>query len=215
MCLPLRRYSAEGEVLENVTTWALHKFVAHYGKAAKITKDAIFHYVYGVLHDPVYRETYVQNLKRELPRVPFYPDFAQWADWGRRLMDLHIGYEAVTPWPLTRADTEDKKARAAGQPPAVKLKADKEAGTITLDTETVLSGIPPVAWTYRLGNRSGLEWVLDQAKEKTPKDPTIRARFNTYRFADHKERVIDLLTRVTRVSVETMEIVEAMREAKR
>ena len=46
-------------------------------------------------------------------------------------------------------------------------------------------------------------------------DPTIREKFNTYRFADHKEHVIDLLKRVTRVSVETMKIVEAMRNAKR
>jgi predicted helicase len=214
-CMPRLRLDHGGGAVDNITDWALNRFVAQYGKAAKITKDDIFTYVYGVLHDPLYRETYAQNLKRELPRIPFYPDFAKWADWGRRLMDLHIGYETVDPWPLTRKDVEDVKARAAGQTPTVKLKADKEAGTITLDTETVLSGIPPVAWTYRLGNRSGLEWVLDQAKEKTPKDPTIRAKFNTYRFADHKERVIDLLTRVTRVSVETMEIVEAMQEAKR
>jgi predicted helicase len=75
--------------------------------------------------------------------------------------------------------------------------------------------IPPEAWSYKLGNRSALEWILDQYKEKTPKDPTIRAKFNTYRFADHKEKVIDLLTRVTRVSVETMEIVEAMKNEKR
>jgi predicted helicase len=61
-----------------------------------------------------------------------------------------------------------------------------------------------------LGNRSALEWVLDQHKESQPKDPTIRARFNTYRFADHKERVVDLLARVTRVSVETQAIVDAM-----
>ena len=53
--------------------------------------------------------------------------------------------------------------------------------------------MPPEAWTYKLGNRSALEWILDQYKEKTPKDPTIRAKFNTYRFADHKEKVIDLL----------------------
>ena len=53
--------------------------------------------------------------------------------------------------------------------------------------------------------------MLEQHKEKTPKDPTIRERFNTYRFADHKEKVIDLLTRVTRVSVDTMEIVAAMK----
>jgi predicted helicase len=60
-----------------------------------------------------------------------------------------------------------------------------------------------------------LEWILDQYKEKTPKDPTIRAKFNTYRFVDHKEKVIDLLMRVTRVSVETMEIVETMKNEKR
>jgi predicted helicase len=52
-------------------------------------------------------------------------------------------------------------------------------------------------------------------QEKTPKDPTIREKFNSYRFADHKERVIDLLMRVTRVSVETMEIVEAIKGEKR
>jgi predicted helicase len=75
--------------------------------------------------------------------------------------------------------------------------------------------VPREAWEYRLGNRSALEWILDQHKEKTPKDPTIRERFNTYRFADHKEKVIDLLMRVTRVSVETVAIVEAMRQVPR
>ena len=53
-----------------------------------------------------------------------------------------------------------------------------------------------------LGSRSALEWVLDQYKEKNPRDPTIRERFNTYRFADYKERVIDLLRRVCTVSVQ-------------
>ncbi len=62
---------------------------------------------------------------------------------------------------------------------------------------------------------SALDWVLDQYKERAPKDPTVRARFNTYRFADHKERVIDLLMRVTRVSVETVAITEAMRRVAR
>src|SRR5260370_30125600 len=64
-------------------------------------------------------------------------------------------------------------------------------------------------------NLSALEWILDQYKEKTPKDPTICERFNTYRFADYKEKVIDLLIRVTRVSVETMKVVGAMRMEKR
>ena len=81
------------------------------------------------------------------------------------------------------------------------LRADKERGVITLDDQTTLVGVPTEAWEYRLGSRSALEWILDQYKEKKIKDPTIRERFNTYRFADHKERVIDLLGRVCAESV--------------
>jgi predicted helicase len=94
--------------------------------------------------------------------------------------------------------------------PKAKLKADKDHGTIILDEITSLTGIPPTAWDYKRGNRSALEWVLDQYKEKKPKDPTIAKLFNTYRFADYKEVVIDLLMRVCTVSVKTMEIVAAM-----
>jgi predicted helicase len=102
-----------------------------------------------------------------------------------------------------------------GQTPRVILKADRDNGIIVLDADTQLSGVPKAAWDYKLGNRSALDWVLDQHKEKMPKDPTIREKFNTYRFADYKERVIDLLKRVTSVSVRTVEIVEAMRTAAR
>ncbi len=66
-----------------------------------------------------------------------------------------------------------------------------------------------------LGNRCGIDWVLDQHKETAPKDPTIRQHFNGYRFADYKEKVIDLLMRVTTVSVQTMEIMNAMKSLSR
>ena len=79
----------------------------------------------------------------------------------------------------------------------------------------MLSGIPVAAWDYRLGNRSAIDWVLEQHKEKTPKDPTIREKVDTFRFADHKERVVNLLARVVRVSVEMLGIVEEIRAAKR
>jgi predicted helicase len=206
---PRFTFAEDGERIDNITDWGLKQFQAHY-KKQKISKDDIFHYVYGVLHDPVYREKYAINLKREFPRIPFYPDFKACADWGARLMALHIGYETVKPWDLQRVDTATGDAA-----PKPVLKADKDNGSIRLDSATVLTGIPASAWEYRLGNRSGLEWILDQYKEKKPKDPTIREKFNTYRFADYKEKVIDLLARVTRVSVETMEIVEAMKKEQR
>lgn len=214
---PLKR-TADGPDVDNITDWALKQFAAHYaeetgkGKGArKITKQAIFHYCYAVLHDPVYREKYAQNLKRDFPRIPFYAGFWRWAEWGEALMALHIGYEQVKPFGLTRQDAPDTQARAAGQHPKALLKSDPTAGSITLDTETTLRGVPPEAWAYKLGNRCAIDWVLDQHKEKKPKDPTIREQFDTYRFADHKEKVIDLLQRVTTVSVETVRITEVMK----
>ena len=91
-----------------------------------------------------------------------------------------------------------------------KLKAIKDTGTIELDELTTITGIPPEAWEYKLGNRSAIEWILDQYKEKKPSDPTIAEKFNTYRFADYKDKVIDLIKRVTTVSVETIAIVKQM-----
>ena len=203
-----------GDRLDNITDWALKQFTDRYGKTAAISKDDIFAYVYAVLHDPVYRETYALNLKREFPRIPLYSDFNRWRDWGQALLDLHIGYETVAPAALARTDTPDPK-RAEGTTPAVKLKSDGETAVIVLDADTQLSGIPLDAWRYRLGNRSAIDWVLDQHKEKTPKDPTIREKFNTYRFADYKEQVVDLLARVVTVSVRTVEITDEMQALKR
>jgi predicted helicase len=211
-CLPLYRYDKDGRRGDNITDWALKQFQNNYGDKT-ITRLNIYHYVYAVLHDPDYREKYGLNLKREFPRIPFYEDFQKWATWGRQLMDLHIGYENVQPYSLKRVDKESEPDKP---PVMVKpvLKADKINHTIELDSVTTLRGIPPAAWEYRLGNRSAIEWVLEYHKEHKPKDPTIREKFNTYRFADYKKQVIDLLQRVCTVSVETMNIIKTMsREA--
>ncbi|MEI7796458.1 MAG: type ISP restriction/modification enzyme, partial [Methylococcaceae bacterium] len=72
-CFPLYVYDKPGNRHDNITNWAWTEFKTHY--ACELTKTDIFHYVYAVLHHPVYREKYEQNLKREFPRVPFYDDF--------------------------------------------------------------------------------------------------------------------------------------------
>lgn len=206
------RYTKAGQQIDNITDWALNKFIAHYGKKG-MSKDAIFAYCYAVLHDPVYRETYVLNLKREFPRIPFYPDFARWVAWGEALMAMHIAYEDVEPWPVERIETSAK--RAAGTHPKPVLKSHPDKGLVIIDADTQITGIPLEAWTYRLGNRSAIDWVLDQHKEKKPRDPIIAAKFNTYRFVDYKESMIALLAKVVRVSVDTVGITEAMRNADR
>ena len=216
-CLPLYRYTEDGERVSNITDWGLKVVNDHYRKefgrhfeevagGDSITAEDIFAYTYAVLHDPVYRYDYKNDLLREFPRLPLYHDFDVWRDMGRELLDLHIRFEDAEPYPLERRDTDKPATR-------VMLRAnkqDKERGIIRIDNRTTLSGVPESAWRYMLGNRSALEWVLDQYKEKKPRDPTIREKFNTYKFADYKERVIDLLMRVCTVSVKTMEIVDGM-----
>ena len=218
-CLALYRYTAEGERVSNITEWGIQRINEHYrrewGKdfeqaagADGITAEDIFAYTYAVLHDPVYRYDYGVDLLREFPRLPLYHDFDLWAKMGHRLLDLHIGFESAEPYPLERREVGP--STGSGRAVKVILRADRERGIITLDEQTTLAGVPPDAWRYQLGSRSALEWVLDQYKERKPRDPTIAAKFNTYRFADHKERVIDLLQRVCAVSVNTMEIVDGM-----
>lgn len=202
-CLPFYRYYAAGGRQHNITEWGLEQFQTHY-QDKSINRENIFHYTYSVLHHPAYRQKYELNLKREFPRLPFYDDFRQWVTWGKELMDLHINYEKAKPFKLKRVDAETNST------PRPKLKANKASGTIELDSITILQGVPCAAWDYKLGNRSALEWILDQYKEKKPSDVTIAEKFNTYRFADYKEQVVDLLRRVCTVSVRTVEITNQM-----
>jgi predicted helicase len=208
-CLPLYRYDKEGNRIDNITDWGLKQIQTHY-QDETITKIDIFHYTYAVLHNPAYRTKYELNLKRDFPRLPYYENFPKWVNWGKQLMEIHINYETVTPYNLTRLDIPLKDNQKTPKP---KLKADKTKDSIILDDVTTLANIPKIAWEYMLGNRSALEWILDQYKEKKPKDPTIAEKFNTYRFADYKQQVIDLLMRVCTVSVETMKIIKEMSES--
>ena len=214
-CLPYYRYDSTGNKTVNITDWGLAQFTKHY-KKKKITKEDIFYYSYAVLHNPAYRLKYGLNLKREFPRLPFYKDFFKWAGWGKALMELHLNYETAPPYELKETSKSvvevGQQNRMPNDAPRVKLKAVPAAGIIEIDEDTILAQVPIGAWQYKLGNRSAIEWVLDQYKEKQPKDPTVAAKFNTYRFADYKPQVIDLIKRVTTVSVETIKIINEMEE---
>jgi predicted helicase len=78
---------------------AVDQFRQHYSTPS-ISKEDVFHYLYALLHHPSYRDRYAANLKRELPRIPFAPDFPAFAEAGRQLALLHVHYESLQPWPL-------------------------------------------------------------------------------------------------------------------
>ena len=113
-CFPFYTYDEDGTSRqENITDWALTEFRTHYGDDT-ITKWDIFHYNYGLLHHPTYREKYEANLKRDLPHIPFAEDFWGFANAGAALADLHVNYESVPKYDrLKYIETEGDDSRLA------------------------------------------------------------------------------------------------------
>ncbi|MXZ21239.1 MAG: helicase [Caldilineaceae bacterium SB0665_bin_25] len=210
-CFPFYTYDEDGSNRrENITDWALARFRAHYqddtmaaDRPLPISKWDIFHYVYGLLHHPGYRERYQANLKRELPRLPFAPDFRAFAAAGARLADIHAGYEDISPYALKEIETP-------GQPLSYrveKMRLSKDRTQIRYNDFLTLGGIPAEAFAYRLGNRSALEWVIDQYRVKTDKRSGI---VNDPNRAEDPRYIVNLIGRVIAVSLETVELVAGL-----
>ncbi|MFP4191262.1 MAG: REP-associated tyrosine transposase, partial [Candidatus Hydrogenedentota bacterium] len=170
-----------------------------------ITKWDIFHYVYGLLHHPGYREKYADCLKRDLPRIPYAPDFWAFANAGRELAGLHLEYEDAEEYPLEWITAEDRPLSYRVE----KMRLSKDKTELTVNDTLTLAGIPPETFRYRLGNRGALEWVIDQYQVKTDKRSGITSDPNR---DDDPEYIIRLVGKVLTVSLETVRIVEALPE---
>lgn len=212
----------DGEVVggyrrvDNISDDALDRYRAVFGD--RVSKDDIFASIYAILHAPQYRETFAADLKRRLPRIPL-PDtterFEVFAATGRRLLDLHISYENVEPYPLQeKHSTADEgrsdyyrvsKIRYAGNA----RNPDKSA--IMYNNNVTLYGIPDEAHEYMLGARSALDWILDRYQRKTDKASGIVNDPNDWAEEHGQPRyIIDLIKKVTTVSVETMRLVQTL-----
>jgi predicted helicase len=199
--LPWMVSSDEG-MRDNVTDWALTHFRGHYGDPT-ITKWQVFHYVYGLLHHPDYRTRYAANLKRELPRIPFAPDFYAFATAGEKLVELHLDYDEQKEYALNRIENPHLSLDWRVK----KMRLSKDRTSLVYSEFLTLSGIPPEAFEYRLGNRSALEWVIDQYQVSVDKRSGIVDDPNS---ADDPERIVRLVGQVVTVSIETMRIVKRL-----
>jgi predicted helicase len=203
-CFPFYVYDEDGSNRrENITDWALKQFRDHY-KDKKIDKWAIFYYVYGLLHHPGYRAKYADNLKRELPRIPFAPEFRPFAKAGEKLAKLHLDYEQLEPWELDFIETPGVPLSYRVED---KMRLSKDKLRLTVNPSLTLATIPPAALEYRLGNRSALEWVLDQYQVSTDKRSGIESDPNR---ADDEQYIVRLVGQVVRVSLETVKIVAGL-----
>ncbi len=203
-CFPFYTYNEDGtNRRENITDWALAEFRKHYGDDS-ISKWDIFHYTYGILHHPEYREKYQANLKRDLPHIPFAEDFWGFANAGVQLADIHVNYESQPKYDgLKYIETPDMPIDWRVE----KMKLSKDKTQLVYNDFLTIDGIPAEAFDYRLGTRSALEWVIDQYRVKTDKRSGI---VNDPNRADAPRYIVDLIGRVISVSLKTVEIVKGL-----
>jgi predicted helicase len=211
-CFPFYTYDEDGSNRrENITDWALETFQSHYSASKQASKQAsntiakwdIFHYVYGILHHPAYRTKYADNLKRELPRIPFAPDFWAFAHAGADLARLHLDYEQLDPWPLDWIETPGAPLSDRVE----KMRLSKDRSQLVVNDYLTLGNIPPQTFDYRLGNRSALDWVIDQYQLST--DPRTGITSDPNR-PDDPEYITRLVGQVVRVSIETVRLVATL-----
>lgn len=156
----------------------MERFRGEYGQ--EVSREDIFHYVYAVLHHPNYREKYAANLKVALPRVPLVAGDAEgkkaterfWAlvQAGRELAELHTKYEEQQEYAgLEWQETDNSIWKSPTAQPYRRLRVVKprtedafEPYITDTDKRLRVRGFPLEVWEYRLGNRSAVEWVVDQ-----------------------------------------------------
>lgn len=199
-CFPFYTYNEDGtNRQENITDWALKQYQNHY-QDTTITKWDIFYYIYAVLHHPHYRERYAANLKRELPRIPFAPQFHPFVIAGKRLAEIHINYEKQPEYRLKHLENKDLPIDWRVE----KMRLSKDKTQIKYNDFLTLTGIPPAVFLYRLGNRSALDWIIDQYQVTTDKRSEIT---NDPNRLDDEQYIVRLIKQIITVSLETVEIV--------
>ena len=204
-CFPFYIYDEDGtNRRENITDWTLQNFRAHYGDAT-ITKWDIFHYTYGLLHHPEYRERYAADMKRDLPHLPYAEDFWAFANAGAQLAELHVNYEMSPQYPLNFITKPDAPLDLRVE----RMRLSKDKTQLKYNEYLTLADIPAETFAYRLGTRSALEWVIDQYQVKTDKRSGI---VNDPNDAARPRYLVELIGSVITVSLETLRIVKGLPE---
>jgi predicted helicase len=182
----------------------------------QVTKDDIFYFVYGALHDPGYRTRYAADLKKMLSHIPT-PDTAERfnnvAGIGRDLAELHVNYEVAQPYPLDvqLKPGSDPDARETWRVDKMRWRSKTDKSAILYNGRVTIAGIPDQAHDYLLGSRTALEWLIGRYRVKADKASGIVNDPNDWCDEhDDPTYIVELIKKVTTVSVETVKLVDRL-----
>lgn len=198
---------------DTISDFILVRAKEQYGK--NVTKEDIFYYVYGFLHSKEYRETFANDLKKMLPKLPLLEevkDFWAFSKAGRQLADLHLNYENVAPYDSVSVIGEDKNNFLVDK---MKFPKKNQKDTIIYNNHIVISNIPEKAYEYIVNGKSAIEWILERYQVTTHKDSGITNNPNDWATEVGNPRyILDLLLSIINVSVQTVDIVNNLPKLK-
>lgn len=217
----------EGAVNNFVRRDAISDFILERVRKAyggKITKEDIFYYVYGVLHNTEYRNTFAADLKKMLPRIPLVDearDFWSFSKAGRALAELHLNYETqptasgVIVTYGTIPQDEIEKGLQSDELKDINYRVEKmrfpskgDKSRIIYNSQITIENIPVSAYEYVVNGKSAIEWIIERYAITTHKESGITNDPNLWAAEHNNPRyILDLLLGVIRLSVESVEII--------
>ena len=196
-----------------VSDFILERARKQYGKS--VIKEDIFYYVYGFLHSPEYRETFTNDLKKTLPRLPLVEDvkdFWAFSKAGRKLAEIHINYETIAPFKGVKVSGEDSVFYTVEK---MRFPKKDQKDTILFNSKITISNIPEKAYEYVVNGKSAIEWIMERYQITTHKESGIKNDPNDWSKEEGNPRyILDLLLSIINVSVQTVEIVEGLPKVK-
>ncbi|HBC9088365.1 TPA: DEAD/DEAH box helicase [Citrobacter koseri] len=197
-----------------ISDFGLMHFCNYYNEKS-ISKLDVFYYTYALLNNKNYIDRYIDNLSKELPRIPCvkkYEDFLSYAKAGRDLADLHLNYETVEPYKAT-IDTGTLLYSQLGKDDfyveKMKFAKKDEKSTIIYNNKIRIKNIPVEAFDYIVNGKPALEWVMERQSVSKHKDSGIVNDANDWAIEtmDNPRYPLELFLRIITVSLETQKII--------
>lgn len=198
---------------DGISDFILERAQKQYGK--NVSKEDIFYYVYGFLHSPDYRTTFANDLKKMLPRIPLVEDvrdFWKFSKAGRKLAELHVNYEEVSPYEGVEVSGDkpmpDEDLYRIYRVEKMRFPKKGQKDTIIYNSRINVSNIPAKAYEYVVNGKSAIEWIMERYQIKTDKKSGITNDPNDWgKEVGNPRYILDLLLSIINVSVQTVDIV--------
>lgn len=195
---------------DGISDFILQRAQTQY-KDKNITKEDIFYYVYGILHSLDYRRVFANDLRKMLPRLPLLEsaeNFWTFSKAGRKLAELHVGYEKVESYPGVKVSGTQHNNYHVEK---LRFASKGQRDAIVYNQHIKIENIPGKAYDYVVNGMSAIEWIIDRYQIKKDKASGIVNDPNDWaKEVGNPRYILDLLLSVINVSVQTVDIVSKL-----